>query len=75
MAHEDNRACISAGALAHALVDPDEKLRYESALALGRVGPRAAAAVPRLVTAESDPSPAVREAAQAAVLRITSNVR
>ena len=62
-------------ALARALSDPDEKLRRECALALAAIGPPAGAAVPALVTAEHDPAPAVRDAAEEAIRRITARQR
>ena len=44
-------------------MDPNETVRREAAVALGRVGPAASAAVPALVRAQRDEEPEVRAAA------------
>jgi HEAT repeats len=56
--------------LAAALTHDDERLRVRAAMALGRLGPRAAPAVPALIGALKDPDERVRDCA-AEVLRET----
>ena len=59
-------------ALIAALKDPDWAVRFTAALALGSIGPQAAAALPALCDAVKDSSPAVSEAAAASLIRIKS---
>jgi HEAT repeat protein len=59
--------------LARALEDADPRLRREAARSLARIGPPSEAALPGLVAARRDPDPAVREAAEKAIHRITES--
>jgi HEAT repeat protein len=53
-----------------ALADATPSVRVAAAQALGRIGPGASAAVAPLSAALTDPDPAVKNAAQAALLAI-----
>jgi hypothetical protein len=57
-------------ALARALRDPDEEVRFNAAAALGLMGAEAGPAVPALQMALNDPSPDVRAAAHKALWEI-----
>jgi HEAT repeat protein len=57
----------SVPALIHALQDGDEEVRCNAAVALGRMGDKAGAAVPAFRMTLNDFSPAVREAAHKAL--------
>jgi len=60
------------GTLAEMLAEPAAEFRVEAALALGRWGPAAAAAVPALAAAAAGADAALREAARVALRQITN---
>ena len=63
----------AVGWLVRALDEDDAKLRREAALGLARIGASAEPALPRLVAARHDVDPAVRDAAEKAIRRITQS--